>query len=131
MTRGNTTDLGVRIREYFDVVDTEMSAVEVAEALGLAPNTVRQYLLAYAEWGTLRRRMFGVARGRHYIYTKAVDPAGLEPQQVVWYDDNRGEVVRVFDWGKRVEVYWEDGGISDVSRSDLLTDEEYHDEDSA
>lgn len=125
MRKGNTTDLGTRVREYFDTLTGEVSAKQAAEALGVAPNTIGQYLLSYAEWGTLSRRMHGIARGRHYVYAKATDPAGLEPQQTVWYDDSRGRVVRCFDWGGNVTVNWDDGNTGTVRRSDLLTDAEY------
>lgn len=80
--RGNRTDLGSRVRAFFERhPEGSYSANEVAGALGVSPNTIGQYLLTLTEGGELTRRMHGVARGRHYVYTKAPDVSiDLDPR---------------------------------------------------
>lgn len=64
-----------KVLEFLRQNDGEFSVAQVAKAVGLAPNTVGQILLSQAReiWGMpgeqpVKRRMNGVARGRHYVY---------------------------------------------------------------
>lgn len=124
MTRGNRTDLGSRVEQFFKDNEGEYSVKQVAGQMGLAPNTVGQYLLGLYDWGMLTRRMNGLARGRHYVYRKSDTPMLTQGEQV-WYDGAPGTVQSVSEGGRRVWVNWENGGDSTVDRSDLLTDAEH------
>lgn len=121
MKKGNRTQVGDDIREVFeDNPRVERSVADVARLTGIAPNTVGQHLFNLFEGGVLLRRMAGIARGRKYMYVLAPEKP-LNPGDQVWYDDNPGKVQSVFDAGKRVNVQWDSGTVTEVSRSDLLS----------
>jgi predicted transcriptional regulator len=72
MRTGNRPEAstGDKVMKFFAECEGEFSVKQVAEAIGMSPNTVGQALLALCENGDLGRRMEGVARGRHYVYAR-------------------------------------------------------------
>lgn len=80
--KGNRTNVGQRVEQFFNNTPrVEYSVQQVAEHLGVSPNTVGQKVLGLFEDGFLLRRMKGIARGRHYVYIKAPNRQEATPMK--------------------------------------------------
>ncbi|QNJ57719.1 hypothetical protein SEA_KEANU_114 [Streptomyces phage Keanu] len=120
--KGNRTTVAQQVEQFFrDTPRVEYDVKRVAEMVGATPNTVGQHVLNLFESGVLLRRMEGVARGRKYLYILNPNPPVPDDAERVWYDDNSGRIVGDGDQPGRVEVQWDNGHRSTVSRSDLLS----------